>query len=76
MDWGSKFAIIVIILLVMALPFLIGDVIYNKQVNKCAGATTCENAAWNDYLTIIITFGSVWTAVVILMVVRNVADHV
>ena len=76
MDWGSKFAIVVIILLIMGMPFFVGDIVYNKQVNNCAGSAQCESAAWNDYLTLIIIFGSVWLAVVILMVVRNVADHV
>lgn len=76
MDWGTKFAIGVIILFVLAMPFWIGDIVYNKQVNNCAGSAQCESAAWNDYLTLIIIFSSVWTAVIILMVVRNVADHV
>lgn len=76
MDWGTKFATGTVILFVMILPFIIGDMVYQRRMNTCAGSTACTTDAWNDYLTLLVTFGSVWTAVVILIVVRNVADHV
>lgn len=75
MDWGTKFAIGVVVLFVMALPFIVGDMVYQRRINNCA-SSTCTSDAWNDYLTLLVTFGAVWTAVVILIVVRNVADHV
>lgn len=76
MDWGTKFAIGVIVLFIMSMPFWIGDIVYQRRIDSCAGSTACATDAWNDYLTLMIIFGATWTAVVILIVVRNVADHV